>query len=83
MGPDVQWDNYERNNISVREIRDFAIATFDPWYIFWQVREPYFSNEVLPAVYARPLPAAERFYASNPDAGTTSGGRPNPPKLIE
>ena len=38
VGPDVQWDNYERNNMSVREIRDHAIASTDPWYIFWEVR---------------------------------------------
>jgi hypothetical protein len=66
MGPDVQWMNYERNNLSVREIRDYAIANMDPWYIFWQVRQPYFDEEVLPAVFSRPLPAAERYYSSGP-----------------
>jgi len=65
MGPDVQWDNYERNNMSVREIRDFAIAEMDPWYLFWQIREPYFTRDVLPAIFSRKLPAAERFYSGN------------------
>lgn len=83
IGPDVQWDNYERNNMSVSEIRDHAIASTDPWYMFWEVREPYFSEQVLQAVFARPLPAAERFYSSNPDARTSSGARPKPPQLVE
>ncbi|MCH7636268.1 MAG: hypothetical protein IIA12_01180 [Proteobacteria bacterium] len=78
MGPDVQWDNYTRNNMSVREIRDFAIANMDPWYLFWQVRQPYFDDEVLRAVFARPLPAAERFYAGYPPAK-----RPKPPVLLD
>lgn len=66
MGPDVQWRNYDRNDLSVRELRDYAIDNMDPWYIFWQVRQPYFDDEVLPAIFSRPLPAAERFYSSNP-----------------
>jgi hypothetical protein len=75
-GPDVQWDNYERNNMSVREIRDFAIAEMDPWYLFWQIREPYFTRDVLPAVFSRKLPAAERFYS-----GSSSAVRPMAPVL--
>lgn len=76
VGPDVQWDNYERNNMSVREIRDFAIDATNPWYVFWRIREPYFSEEVMPAVFARKLPAAEAFYS---DETAADRKRPKPP----
>ena len=78
IGPDVQWANYERNNMSVADIRDFAIESTDPHYMFWRVREPYFSNEVLPAIWQRKLPAAESFY--NNSGGMTMAA-PKPPVL--
>ena len=78
VGPDVQWDNYHRNNMSVREIRDYIIDNLNPWYVFWRVREPYFTDEVMPAVFSRKLPAAEQFYGRE-GANT----RPQPPKLLD
>lgn len=78
VGPDVQWDNYVRNNMSVREIRDYIIDNIDPWYVFWRVREPYFTDEVLPAIFSRKLPAAEQFYN-----GVGADSRPKPPTLLE
>ncbi len=62
VGPDVQWDNYVKNDLSVREIRDYVISNLDPWYMFWRAREPFFSDEVLQAVFSRKLPAAEAYY---------------------
>jgi hypothetical protein len=82
MGPDVQWGNYDRNNMTVREIRDFAISAMDPWYMFWQIREPYFTDEVLPAIFSRKLPAAVRFYSSGL-AGAPPSNKPKPPQLLE
>jgi len=78
VGPDVQWDNYERNNMSVKEIRDYIINNLEPWYVFWRVREPYFTDEVLPAIFSRKLPNADQFYNWR-DAQT----RPKPPTILE
>jgi len=78
VGPDVQWDNYVRNNMSVREIRDYIIDNLNPWYVFWRVRDPYFRDEVLPAIFSRKLPNAEQFYFWR-DAQT----RPKPPTILE
>jgi hypothetical protein len=77
-GPDIQWDNYDRNNMSVRELLDFTISTTNPWYLFWTLREPVFSDEVMPTIHSRKLPAAEAFYAGGED-----DLRPNPPALTD
>lgn len=77
VGPDVQWANYTRNQIPVADILDFAIERTNPWYIFWGLREPYFVDEVLPAIFKRKLPRAEAFYSS--DLGLRV---PNPPILL-
>jgi hypothetical protein len=49
----------------VKEIRDFAISSMNPASMFWRVREPYFSDEVLQAIWSRKLPAAEAFYSTD------------------
>jgi len=79
-GPDVQWFNYDRNSISVAEILDFAIEHTNPWYMFWQVREPYFTDEVLPAIRAKKLPAAELYYSGETQTADT---RPLPPTIMQ
>ena len=54
-GPDVQWADYERINpktgryYTAVELLD-AIDLVDPWYMFWEKREPYFSRDVIPAI---------------------------------
>ena len=70
-GPDVQWDNYTRpkpgagRSYTAEELLLGAIKGTNPWYMFWQKREPYFSNELLPAISKHgQLPAAKRFYDS-------------------
>ena len=47
-GLDVQWFDYERGNTAA-ELLD-AIDLVDPWYFFWVKREPYFTNDVIPAI---------------------------------
>ena len=70
-GPDVQWDNYTRGkpgagrSYTAEELLLGAIEETNPWYMFWQMREPYFSDELLPAIGRHgQLPAARRFYES-------------------
>jgi hypothetical protein len=60
-GPNIEWDNYIDNKMPVTEILDGAIEMTSPWYLFWLDREPYFTDEVIPAA-RRQLPLAERFY---------------------
>lgn len=70
-GTDVQWDNYERyssalgRNFTSAEILDGTVKGANPWYMFWEKRDPYFIRDVIPAVrnYG-PLPAAKAFYNS-------------------
>jgi len=76
VGPDVQWANYERNAMPVVDIRDFAIDAMNPWYMFWRIREPYFSDEVLQAVHSRKLPRAQKFYTAG-----SGDRRPMPPVI--
>ena len=76
VGPDVQWANYDRNDLTVAQILDFAIKNTNPWYIFWQRREPYFSEQLLRAIHSRKLPRAEAYYGN-----ADSSKRPNPPVL--
>lgn len=63
-GPDVQWDNYERGATSA-EILDYAVEKANPWYMFWEKRDPYFNSDVIPTIrnYG-PLPAAQDYYNS-------------------
>ena len=77
-GPDVQWDNYVRNNMSVRELLEFTIDATNPWYLFWTLREPYFTDEVLPTIHSHKLPAAEAFYS-----GESARLWPKPPILLD
>lgn len=70
-GPDVQWDNYKRYNEDVRrantaeELLVGAIEKMNPYYIFWEAREPYFSDDVVPTLNEfGQLPAAKAFYDS-------------------
>jgi len=79
-GPDVQWANYNRNDMTVAQIRDFAIDVMNPWYMFWRVREPYFSEELVDAIRNRKLPAAELFYANRDSAAEK---KPKPPVLLQ
>jgi hypothetical protein len=60
-GPNIEWDNYVENKMPVVDILDGAIRLTSPWYLFWLDREPYFSDEVIPAA-RRQLPLAARFY---------------------
>ena len=76
VGPDVQWADYERNGIPVAGILDFAIKSTNPHYMFWRNREPYFSDEVMPAIWKTKLPRAEAFYGSGSVAAA-----PKPPVL--
>lgn len=70
-GPDVQWGNYEKINTDLgrpntaEELLLGAIKHTNPWYIFWQNRDPYFSEDVVPAIrnYGS-IPAAKQFYNS-------------------
>lgn len=70
-GPDVQWGNYEKINTGLgrpntaEELLLGAIKHTNPWYIFWQNRDPYFSEDVVPAIrnYGS-IPAAKQFYNS-------------------
>ena len=78
VGPDVQWANYERNDMSVAEILDFAIENTNPYYMFWRIRQPYFDDELVPAIWRTKLPRAEAFY----DSGTAATqAAPRPPVL--
>ena len=64
-GIDVQWDNYERYGQTPPIILQGAIEKVNPYYIFWQKREPFFSDEVVPLLRKYgPLPAAKAFYDS-------------------
>lgn len=59
--PNVQWHNYTR--ATVKEMYDFVIDELNPWYSVWQIREPYFSQEVIPLIKKNgQLPAAATFY---------------------
>ena len=71
VGPDVQWDNYARIHPglgrpnTVEEILLTAIELTNPWYMFWLRRDPYFNDELLPAIRKHgQLPAAKAFYDS-------------------
>jgi len=48
-GPDVQWLDYERG-ITAAELLNASIDLVDPWYFFWEKREPYFTRDVIPAI---------------------------------
>lgn len=70
-GPDVQWDNYERYNSLVgrantaEELLLGAISYTNPWYMFWERRDPYFTDDVIPAIKKHGnLPSAKQFYDS-------------------
>jgi hypothetical protein len=58
-GPDLQWDNIERNAMPVDALVKLAIEKTNPNYIFWHRREPSFTKEALPAFYANPLAGYE------------------------
>ena len=61
-GPNVEWSNYTEND-SVKQIYEAALEFTNPWYIFWLVREPYFSDDVLPLTRRNGHPpAAAGFY---------------------
>ena len=69
--PDVQWDNYERYSKTLRrnytsaELLDEAVKNTNPWYMFWEKRDPYFTRDVIPAIRSYgPLPAARDYYNS-------------------
>ena len=71
VGPDVQWDNYARIHPdlgrpnTVEEMMLTAIELINPWYMFWLRRDPYFYEELLPAIRTHgQLPAAKAFYDS-------------------
>jgi len=54
-GPDVQWEDYERINPKTGKYYTaaellYAIDLVDPWYFFWEKREPYFTRDVIPAI---------------------------------
>ncbi len=68
---DVQWDNYERCcnsqglNFTSAELLAAGATGANPWYMFWEKRESYFSRDVVPATHQYgPLPAATIFYNS-------------------
>lgn len=48
-GPDVQWNDYTYGPTSA-ELLNASIDLVDPWYFFWEKREPYFSRDVIPAI---------------------------------
>lgn len=72
-GPDVQGDNYRRNEHLVEPNHENvaetillgAIEKTNPWYMFWRPIEPYFTEQVIPIVNKHgQLPAAQAFYES-------------------
>ena len=64
-GIDVQWANYERYGQTPPIILEGAIEKINPYYMFWERREPYFTDEVIPLLREYgPLPAAKSFYES-------------------
>lgn len=64
-GIDVQWDNYERWGQTVPQILNGAIQKTDPYYMFWEKRQPYFSDGVVPLLSTFGLlPAAKAYYQS-------------------
>jgi hypothetical protein len=72
VGPDVQWPDYTLPNEltgvkpqSPREILEYAIQTTNPHYMFWNIRQPYFSRNGAESVVSvlrehGPLPAVAR-----------------------
>lgn len=71
--PDVQWGNYTKINSDLgrantaEELLTGVIQLTNPWYMFWQTRDPYFVNDVLPLItnQAKSLPSALEFYNSS------------------
>jgi hypothetical protein len=68
--------------MSVVELRDYTIDNLKPWYVFWRNREPYFSDEVLPAIFSRKLPLAESFNNSG-SAQLGASSKPKSPILYD
>lgn len=72
IAPDVQWSNYVDNstalgdsNVAETTLKG-AITMITPHYLFWENREPFLTDMVVPSVrnYGM-LPAAKAFYNSN------------------
>ena len=84
-GPDCQWANYEKTNpetgtdCTPLELLAAVYDLVDPYYFFWEKREPYFTDDVIPAVNQYPTlpitrPGSGPGVVDNGDAGTSSTG---------
>jgi len=85
IAPDVQWEDYEYVNPETGvygTAAELLIASHDitdPHYFSWERREPYFTNDVIPAVNEYPTLPITRIASGpgvvdNGDAGTSSTG---------
>jgi len=86
IGPEVQWADYEKMNPETGEYAtplELLVASRDlanPWYFFWEKREPWFTDEVIPTVNQYPTLPITRTPSGpgvidNGDTGTSFTGK--------